>query len=279
MANKIVIDASVKSSFFSFKELKPYKDLLYHMVLRDVTVLYKQTILGFTWAIINPAFQILVFTLIFGVLVGLKPDVEGMPYPIFSCLAIIPWTYFSNALNSAATSLITSQHILSKVYFPRIIFPLVPIVSKLVDFAISFAILIGLLFYYGYMPSINVLYIIFPLLLLLITTAGLGFWFAALSVQYRDFKFALSFTLPLLMYAAPVAFPATKLLEKLGTTYYHLYFLYPMVGVINGFRNCFAVGIAFEWSSFLISFGAAVVLLISGYRYFKKMEDFFADVV
>lgn len=279
MTNKIIIDAKSKSSFFSFKEVKPYKDLLYHMVLRDVTVLYKQTVLGFTWAIINPAFQILVFTLIFGMLVGLKPDVEGMPYPVFSCLAIIPWTYFSNALNSAATSLITSQHILSKVYFPRVIFPLVPILSKLVDFAISFIILIGLLFYFNYMPGINLLYLILPMLLLLITTAGLGFWFAALSVQYRDFKFALSFTLPLLMYAAPVAFPASKLLEKLGSTYYHLYFLYPMVGVINGFRNSFAVGVPFQFTTFGISLFSAVIILVSGYRYFKKMEDFFADVV
>jgi lipopolysaccharide transport system permease protein len=279
MSNKIVIDANQKKSFFSFTELKPYKDLLHHMVLRDITVLYKQTILGFTWAIINPAFQILVFTLIFGVLVGLKPDIAGMPYPIFSCLAIIPWTYFSNALNTASTSLISSQNILSKVYFPRIIFPLVPIISKLVDFSISFIILIGLLFYFKYIPSINVIYLFFPLALLVITTAGLGFWFAALSVQYRDFKFALSFTLPLLMYAAPVAFPASKLLEKLGNTYYHVYFAYPMVGVINGFRNCFSVGVAFEWSSFLISTISACVIFISGYRYFKKMEDYFADIV
>ncbi|MBC7722552.1 MAG: ABC transporter permease, partial [Pedobacter sp.] len=261
---KTIIDSKSGSGLFNFKEFWAYKDLLYFMVLRDVTVLYKQTVLGFAWAIINPLFQIIVFSLIFGRLVGVNPNAGTMPYPVFSCLAIIPWTYFSNSLNASATSLIASNHILSKVYFPRVIFPLVPVLSKLVDLSISFIILIGLSLYFHYIPTTQVVFIIVPLILVVITSAGLGFWFSALSVQYRDFKFALSFTLPLLMYAAPVVFPATMILEKLGKTAFHLYSLYPMVGVIEGFRCSFAIGKSMPWQILGISYLSAIIIFITG---------------
>ena len=275
---KTVIEANGRQKLFDRKEFWRYKDLLYFMVLRDVTVLYKQTVLGFTWAIINPLFQIVIFSVIFGSLVGVKPDVANMPYPIFSCLAVIPWTYFSNSLNASGSSLITSNSILSKVYFPRMIFPLVPVLSKLIDFLISFVILLGMLIYYQYQPGTNVIYTLIPLLLTILTSAGLGFWFSALSVQYRDFKFALSFMLPLLMYVAPVAFPASKVLEKLGNTFYHLYAIYPMVGVIEGFRCCFSPGKPMPWDILAISGASALILFFSGAVYFKKMEKFFADI-
>jgi len=275
---KTVIEANASRSFFDFKEFLKYKDLLYFMTLRDVTVLYKQTVLGFAWAVINPLFQIVVFSLIFGSLVGVKPDIAGMPYPVFSCLAVIPWTYFANSLNASATSLISANAILTKVYFPRIIFPVVPILSKLVDLSISFCILLGLVFYFKYPVGTNVFFILVPLLLVIITAAGMGFWFSALSIQYRDFKFALSFTLPLLMYIAPVAFPASAVYNKVGPVAYHLYAAYPLVGVIEGFRGCFS-GSTMPWETILISYVSAVIIFLSGAWYFKKMEKYFADIV
>lgn len=275
---KTVIEANKSKTFFDFREFWRYRDLLYFMSLRDVTVLYKQTVLGFIWAIINPLFQIIVFSAIFGRLVGVKPDIEGMPYSIFSCLAVIPWTYFSNSLNASATSLITANAILTKVYFPRLIFPLVPILSKLVDFAISFCILIGLTIFFKYYPGTNVFFLFIPLLMVIITSAGLGFWFSALSIQYRDFKFALSFTLPLLMYIAPVAFPASWVYNKLGATIYHLYGLYPMVGIIESFRSCFSVGKSMPWTIISISAASSLVIFLTGILYFKKMEKYFADI-
>jgi lipopolysaccharide transport system permease protein len=275
----IIIEAGKPKRFFDFKELLRYKDLLYYMVLRDVTVLYKQTILGFAWAIINPLFQIIVFSVIFGYFMQLqtKADIGNMPYPVFSCLAVIPWTYFSASLNSSATTLINASSILTKVYIPRLIFPLVPVLSKLIDFFISFIILIALTIFFKYQLTVNVILIILPLILLIITSAGLGFWFSALAVQYRDFKFALSFTLPLLMYIAPVAFPATLVLNKLGSTVYHIYAVYPMVGVIEGFRGSFSTH--FPWLLFVISSLSAIIIFISGLWYFKRMEKYFADVV
>lgn len=275
---KTVIEANAPAKLFDFKEFWKYRDLLYFMTLRDVTVLYKQTILGFAWAIINPLFQIVVFSLIFGKLVGVKPDIDGMPYAVFSCLAVIPWNYFSNSLNASSASLISANAILTKVYFPRMIFPLVPILSKLVDLSISFLILIGMIIYFRYPIGMNIIFIPIPLLLVILTAAGLGFWFAALSIQYRDFKFALSFTLPLLMYVAPVAFPASTVLHKLGASLYHLYALYPMVGAIEGFRGCFASH-AMPWPLLALSGVSAFLLFLSGAWYFKRMEKYFADIV
>ncbi len=274
----VVIEPSRKLAGISLKEVWKFKDLLYFMVLRDVTVLYKQTVLGFAWAIINPLFQIVIFSVVFGTLAGVQPDIAGMPYPVFSCLAVIPWTYFSNALNQAGGSLISASSIYTKVYFPRIIIPLTPVLSKLVDFGISFLILVGIMIFYGYMPGSNTVFAIVPLLLVVVTAAGLGFWFSALSVQYRDFKFALQFMIPLLMYIAPVAFPASKVLSSFGTTAYHLYAVYPMVGAIEGFRISFATAKQMPWDIIAISWMSALIIFSSGVWYFRKMEKHFADL-
>ena len=274
----VVIEPGSGIGSFNFKEVWRYKDLLFYMVLRDVTVLYKQTVLGFAWAIINPLFQVLIFSLVFGTLAGVKPDINGMPYPVFSALAVIPWTYFSNSLNLAGSSLISASAIFTKVYFPRIIIPLTPVFSKLVDFSISFLILAGMMAWFKYQPGANIIYVLIPIVLVVITSAGLGFWISSLSVQYRDFKFALSFMLPILMYVAPVAFPATLVLEKLGNTAFHLYALYPMVGAIEGFRTSFAIGKEMPWNLIAISSVSAIIIFISGVWYFKKMERHFADL-
>ncbi len=274
----VIIEPGSGIGSMNLKEVWRYKDLLYYMVLRDVTVLYKQTVLGFAWAIINPLFQVLIFSLVFGTLAGVKPDVSGMPYPVFSALAVIPWTYFSNSLNLAGSSLISASAIFTKVYFPRIIIPLTPVFSKLVDFSISFLILAGMMAWFKYQPGQNLIYVLIPILLVVLTSAGLGFWISSLSVQYRDFKFALSFMLPILMYVAPVAFPATLVLHKIGSTAFHLYALYPMVGAIEGFRTSFAIGKQMPWNLIAISSVSAIIIFISGIWYFKKMERHFADL-
>lgn len=275
---KTIIEANKGANIFNTKEILRYKDLLYYMVLRDVTVLYKQTVLGFAWAIINPLFQIVIFSVVFGILAGVRPDHQGMPYPVFSCLAVIPWTYFSNSLSSAGGSLITASSVFTKVYFPRIIIPFTPILSKLFDFFISLIILIGVMIFYRYMPGSNIVYLLIPFTLIIITSAGLGLWFSSLSVQFRDFKFALSFMLPLLMYIAPVTFPASLVYKKLGQAAYHVYALYPMVGGIEGFRACFTNHQTMPWSIILISYLSAITILLTGAIYFKKTERYFADV-
>lgn len=274
----VSIEPQTSSKFIDTKELIRYKDLLYYMVLRDVTVLYKQTVLGFSWAIITPLFQIVIFSFVFGRLAGIKPDVSDMPYPVFSCLAVIPWTYFSNAVNASGQSLINTSSILTKVYFPRMIIPLTPVFSKLVDFSISFLILIGLMFFFRYTPGSNIIFLLIPLLIIVITASGMGFWLSSLAVQYRDFKFAMTFMIPLLMYVAPVTFPASLVLKKLGETAYHIYALYPMVGGIEGFRSAFSAGRQMPWDIIGISSVSATAIFVSGLWYFKRMEKYFADI-
>ncbi len=275
-APHIIIKAQSGWSGFNLKEFWQYRDLLYFMVLRDITVIYKQSVLGFAWALINPVFSMLVFTIVFGTLAGVPSD--GIPYPIFSYAALIPWTYFSNALNASGSSLVTNSSIFTKVYFPRLIIPLTPVLSKLADFGISFLLLIILMIYYQYLPSWQLLYLPLLIGIMMMTTFGLGMWTAALAIQYRDVKFALTFVIPLLMYAAPVVFPASLIEEKFGYQAYLLYGLYPMSGVIEGFRAAIVPGKTMPWD--LIGMGAlsSTVLLLIGGTVFRKMENKFADV-
>lgn len=272
----IIIEKRKGISVFNFKELWQYKDLLYFMVLRDVSVLYKQSVLGTAWAVINPLFSMLLFTVIFGKLAKVPSD--GIPYPIFSYAALIPWTYFSNSLNASASSLITNSNVFTKVYFPRIIIPLTPVLSKLFDFAVSFIFLIVLIFWYGYLPTAKILLLPFLLLFMMLFTFGLGSWLSALAIQYRDVKFGLTFAIPLLMYAAPVVFPASLILNKFGTTIYRIYGLYPMTGIIEGFRAAVIPGKIIPWDLIGMSAIGTVSLVIIGLRMFRKLENRFADV-
>ena len=272
-----VIEKSKGGGLPEFKKLLEYKDLFYYLVLRDVTVLYKQTILGFAWAVINPLFQIVIFSFVFGRLAGIKPGIDNMPYPLFSALAVIPWTYFSSSLSTSSNSLISSSSIFTKVYFPRVLIPLTPIVSKLFDFFVALTIICIMMFYYGYAPGSNILFVLWPLLIIIISSAGLGLWLSALSLQYRDVRFALGFILPILLYLAPVAFPASLIKEKIGTTLYHLYALYPMAGGIEGFRSSFTHG-NFPFDLVIISSISAIIICITGLYYFRNMEKHFADV-
>lgn len=275
---KTIIEPESKKQLFNFQELVRYKDLLFYMVLRDVTVMYKQTVLGFFWAILNPFFQIVVFSLIFGKIAGISTGSQSLPYPVFSSLAVIPWTYFASTFTASSNSLITTAPIFTKVYFPRIIIPLVPVMSKLVDFFISLIILLGVMIFYKYLPGQNFWLFPLPLLIIIITSAGMGFWLSSLALQYRDFRFAINFLLPLLMYLAPVAYPALKVKQQLGNTAYNLYALYPMAGGIEGFRSSFIHNQEFPWLMVAISATMALIIFVSGALYFRKMEKHFADV-
>lgn len=272
----IVIEKRKGLASFSLKEFWQYKDLLYFMVLRDITVIYKQSVLGFAWALINPVFSMLIFTIVFGKLAGVPHD--GIPYPIFSYAALIPWTYFSNTLNASGTSLITNTNVFTKVYFPRLIIPLTPVLSKLADFAISFVLLIALMFYYGYYPGLKLLLLPLLIIIMVMATAGLGSWLSALAIQYRDVKFGITFAVPLLMYAAPVVFPASLILEKFGTAAYLAYGLYPMTGVIEGFRSAVVPTQAIPWDLIGMSSLGSIVLFILGFIIFRRLESRFADV-
>lgn len=271
-----IIEKKKGLASFSLKEFWQYKDLLYFMVLRDITVIYKQSILGFAWALINPVFSMIIFSIVFGKLAGVPSD--GIPYPIFSYAALIPWTYFANTLNASGTSLITNTSVFTKVYFPRLIIPLTPVLSKLVDFAISFVLLIILMFYYGYSPTVKLFILPLLILIMMMATAGLGSWLSALAIQYRDVKFGITFAVPLLMYAAPVVFPASLILQKFGEEAYLLYGLYPMTGVIEGFRAAVVYSRPVPWDLIGMSSIGACVLFIIGFIVFRRLESRFADV-
>jgi len=254
------------------RECLEYRDLLYFLVLRDVTVLYKQTILGIAWALLNPFFSMVVFTVIFGLL--LKVPSDGQPYAVFSFAALLPWTYFSQSLTGATNSLIQGTNLFTKVYFPRVFIPLVPVFSKLVDFAIAFVFLIALMIWYRIAPSWNVVFLPLLILLMMLTSAGAGMCLSALAIQYRDIRHAMTFVVQALMYAAPVVWPVSKLPADLRLWYG----LYPMAGVIEGFRAALLNTGPMPWD--LIGMGSitAIASFVIGGLYFRRTERFFADV-
>jgi len=255
-----------------FKELKQFRDLFYFLVWRDIKVLYAQTILGFFWAILLPLVQIVVFTIIFGKVA--KISTEGIPYFLFSTVAIVPWTYISEAATRSSQSLVTDQNMLGKIYFPRLIFPLTPILAKLVDFGISILILVAVMIVYRVSLTWNLL--LFPILILMMIciSAGLGMWSSALAIRYRDVKHAMPFLIKILMYSAPIVYSAATIPEK----YRIIYSLNPLVGVIEGYRCCL-LGTPISWQYIIPGIITATILLISGTLYFKRSERVFADVI
>ena len=255
-----------------FKELKEYRDLFYFLVWRDIKVLYAQTILGFSWAIFQPLMQVLIFTIVFGKVAKLPTD--GIPYILFSTVAIIPWTYMSQAMTQSSQSLIQGQHMLGKVYFPRLIFPLTSVLAKLVDFGISMLIILGAILYYRVVPTWNLL--LFPLFVMLMVSisAGVGMWLSAMAIRFRDVKHAMPFAVRMLMYSAPIVYSASSIPE----TYRIIYSLNPIVGVIEGYRACL-LGTPMPWPYIWPGIVTATLLLISGAFYFKRMERVFVDVI
>ena len=256
-----------------FKELKEYKALFYFLILRDLKIRYKQTVLGAGWAIIQPFFSMIVFSLFFGRLAKMPSD--NIPYPIFAYSALIIWTYFANSLSMSANSLVGNTELISKVYFPRILVPNAPIFAGLIDFIISLVILIIMMFFYKIMPTPYL--IIFPFLTILtvMIASGVGMWLAALNAQYRDIKYTVPFLIQIWMFVSPVVYPASMVPEKFRL----LYALNPMAGVVEGFRSILLGKTPFPFGMVIISTIIAILLLISGAMYFKRMERTFADVI
>ena len=253
-------------------ELYRYKDLFRFLVIRDIKVLYKQTVLGFGWAILRPFFSMIVFSIVFGRLAKIPSD--GNPYPLFSYAAQVPWTYFQTAITQSTSSLITGAQLISKVYFPRIIVPLAPVVAGLVDFVIALTIVAVMMAYFGTAPTANIVFLPLMILIMVVTAASIGMWLSVLAVQYRDIRFAIQFVAQFLMYAAPVVWPASLIPEK----YRLIYGLYPMAGVIEGFRSALLGHKPMPWD--LIGMGSlsAGLLFTIGTLYFRRMERVLADV-
>ena len=267
-----VITTARKWELFDLKELKHYRDLFYFLVWRDIKVLYAQTVLGFAWAILNPAVQIVVFSVIFGRVAKIETD--GIPYILFMTVAIIPWTYMSDAMTAASQSLVTGKAMLGKIYFPRVLFPLTPILAKLVDFTISLVILVFVMFYFEVEPTWNLLLLPFLLVAMILLPTGLGMWLAALAIRYRDIKFAMTYLIKLLIYSAPILYTASVIPTEIR----FWYSLNPIVAVIEGFRSCL-LGTPFEWLYIVPGLIMSVILFLSGAVYFRRMERVFVDVI
>ena len=256
----------------NFKELVDYRDLFYFLVWRDIKVLYAQTILGFLWGILVPLIQIVIFTIIFGKVA--KISTEGIPYILYSTMAIIPWTYMSQAMSQSSLSLVTGQGMLGKIYFPRIMFPMTSVLAKLVDFVISLVILFAALIYYRITPTWNLLFLPLFFLQMICIPAGVGMFLSALAIRFRDVKFAMQFILRMLIYSAPIVYSAATIPEK----YRLFYSLNPLVSVIEGFRSCL-LGTPMPWPYIWPGIITAGILLVSGVLYFKRMERVFVDVI
>lgn len=270
--HQVVIEPKTGWQLVDWKEIKEYKDLIYFLILRDVKSLYKQTVLGFSWAILRPFLKMIVFSVIFGGIAKIPSD--GIPYPLFSYVGLVAWEYFANSLKRSSGSLITGSGIFTKVYFPRLILPIVPCLASLVDFAIALSIVFIMMLIYGYAITWTIIYIPILVLLMLITASGLGMWLSAMAIQYRDVPYGVEFLVQLLMYAAPVIFPISWLPES-----YRIYLaIYPMYGVIEGFRSAILGQNVMPWD--LIGIGAisAFIMFLLGAYYFKKKERIFADV-
>lgn len=255
-----------------FRALKGHRDLLLFLVWRDIRVLYAQTILGFAWAILQPLIQIAIFTVVFGRVAKVGSD--GIPYLLFTSVAIIPWTYLSQSITQSSESLVKDQNMLGKIYFPRLIFPLTPVLAKTVDFAISISILLAVGLYYRVMPTWNLLY--FPLLVLamMALSAGVGFWLSAMAIRYRDVKHAMPFAIRMLVYSAPIVYSASAI----PADYRLVYSLNPLVAIIEGFRSCL-LGTPMPWLYVLPGLFVILLLLVTGALYFQRMERVFVDVI
>lgn len=255
------------------KELWEYRELLYFLTWRDIKVRYKQTALGAAWAIIQPVFMMIVFSLFFGKLGGIPSD--GIPYPVFAFCALLPWQLFSHALSESSNSLVANERLITKVYFPRLIVPISAVLGGLVDFAIAFVILLGMMAYYGIMPTVMVVTLPLFLLLAVATALGVGLWLSALNVQYRDVRYTIGFLTQFWLFATPVAYPSSIIPEQ----WRWLYGLNPMAGVVEGFRWALLGKTQGPRALLAVSILVIILICIGGLYYFRRMEQTFADVV
>jgi len=256
------------------RELWEYRELLYFLTWRDVKVRYKQTVLGAAWAIIQPFFTMVVFSLFFGNLAKIPSD--GIPYPIFSYAALVPWTFFANGMSQSSNSLVGAANLIKKIYFPRLVIPISAVVSGVVDFALAFIVLLGMMLAYGIVPTINVIFLPLLLLLAFVTALGVGMWLSAMNVQFRDVRYTVPFLTQFWMFATPIAYPSSLIENDLLRT---IYGINPMTGVIEGFRWALLDTNTAPGPMIIVSSLAAVALLVSGAFYFRRMEKTFAAVV
>ncbi len=254
-------------------ELRQYRDLFYYLVLREIKVRYKQTVLGGIWAILQPLLTMVVFSLFFGRLAQVPSD--NVPYPIFSFAALVPWIYFANAVSFSSNSLISNQAFINKVYFPRIAVPAASIFGWLLDFGIALTVLFAMMAVYGIAPTPLIVLLPVLVLLIVLSAAGTGMWLAALNVHYRDFRYVVPFVIQLWMFISPVAYPMSLVPERFRI----IYALNPMAGAIEGFRSILLGTIDFPWVLLGTSTVVSILVFLSGLAYFKKTEESFADIV
>jgi len=270
---KTVIQPSRGWRQLNLKELWRYRELVYFLIWRDVKVRYKQTLLGAAWAIIQPLMTMVVFSIFFGALAKIPTD--GIPYPIFSYTALLPWQLFETGISKSGSSLVSGRGLLTKVYFPRLAIPLSPVIAALVDFALAFIVLIVMMLYYGYAPTRAIWTLPLFLLLAMVTALGAGFWLSAMNVWYRDIGYIIPFFSRLWFYLTPITYAASIVPEKFQV----LYAFNPMVGVVEGFRWAMLGHGNAPSAQILVSFLVSLVLMVSGAYYFRRMERTFADVV
>ncbi|SRR6266496_1190425 len=269
----IVVHSSSRWSSLHLDELWAYHELLYFLIWRNLKLRYKQTILGAAWAVIQPFFAMVVFSIFFGGLAHIPS--EGVPYPVFSYAALVPWTFFANALTQGSNSLIEQEQTITKVYFPRLLLPMAAVLSNLLDFAIAFVILIGMMLWYGLVPTAAVWTLPIFILMATLTALGVSIWLSALNVRFRDIRYVTAFLIQVWLFATPVAYPSSLLPEKWRA----LYGLNPMAGVVEGFRWALLGNVNVSFALLSISFVVVIGVLAGGLYYFHSVEDTFADVV
>jgi len=257
----------------NWQELKEYRELLFFLALREIQIRYKQTIMGASWAVLQPLFTMVVFTLIFGKLAQMPSD--GIPYPLFSYSGLLLWTYFSNALSSSGNSLVNNGSFLSKVYMPRIFIPTAPCLAGLVDYFISMSILVLMMIYYRFMPGIEILLLPIIVLITFLLASGIGYWLSSICVKYRDVKFVLPFLIQMLLFLSPVIYPVSIV----GENTQWLLYLNPMTGLISAHRACLLGHSSVDFVGLSISLLLTVVIFVSGVFYLKHTEKYFADLI
>jgi lipopolysaccharide transport system permease protein len=269
----VLIKPSTAWVSLNLRSLWEYRELLYFLTWRDIKVRYKQTALGAVWAILQPFTTMVIFSVFFGRLVKVPSD--GIPYPLFAFTALVPWTFFANGLTQSSNSLVASANLLKKVYFPRLAIPVATVLAGVVDFVLAFVVLLLLMAFYRVVPTINIVWTPLLLALAFVTSLGVGLWMAALNVKYRDVRYVVPFLVQIWLFTTPVAYPSSLLSEPWRT----LYGLNPMVGVVEGFRWALLGAKTAPGPMVLVSAVAAVLILVSGAFYFRRMEKIFADVV
>jgi lipopolysaccharide transport system permease protein len=268
----LIIQPSRGFLSLKLRDIWEYRELLYFLVWRDVKVRYKQTALGAAWAILQPFMTMIVFSVFFGRLAKVPSD--GVPYPVFAYAALLPWQLFAYSLTESANSLVGSQNLIKKVYFPRLVVPIASVLAGLVDFAISFIVLLGLMLYYGIVPTAAIAFLPLFVLFAIATALSVGLWLSALNVKYRDVRYAITFLTQFWMFATPVAYSSTLIPEKWRAWYG----LNPMAGVVDGFRWALLGKEGHPGPLILVSVAVVAALLTGGLFYFRRMESTFADI-